>query len=787
MAPLPRLSVVMFTNGPTPLVAASLRHVRRVAHEIVVAVDDRVPVEHLGPLQRVADRVIRAEFVYPLEANLHWLHQQATGDWVLRLDSDDLVSEALLRRLATPGWDQGITHAYLQYRWLWGGPDRMLDQAPWWPDPALRLIRTTPGIATFPPGAHQAAQVAGTARFWDTPLYHLDLLLRDDDARSAKATAYEYENPGHRTDKGWSVSTTYYLPERLHPAPRTAPVPPVDAAVAAQLLVVAGSQAPITDRVDEHALGPVVTAASRQTPPPAPGDSRIRLLAHDPISVIEGRSAVVTVGVVNLSGRTWDPADEPADVVGARFLDDRGGQVGFEVRAPLPGPVAADDEALVRLPLPAPLPDGVAQVQVGLVQDGVAWHDARASARIQVQAGRRVLVSTGISTFAHLGDDLITSQVLVAIARHLPDVVPTLLSYPTDGIAERFGCEVATSPVSLAAPSSRAADGGRRSRDLVVQARLMAKGDPPPDPLVAEILAPFAQASALVLAPGGGLASRYSGEALMVCAVEALIARAFGLPVFVEGPSIGPIEMRRDHAALAQLLNDSARITVRDQTSADAARRIGRAVSPEVVPDPATTAVDHVGAQAEVAAEWLAAQNVPADRAYAVISLREGTKDASHLETVRAAVEGLPEHTALIFLPHCADPGGVDDRTVVAGDPWAASHLVVWDPALGDRAAVALIAGAAITIGTRFHLSVVAASAGVRAVALVGDEYDRLRIRGLRRSTGVRVVELENPQAAAAAVSELIAAADPEPVAHWDARAFADALGAVLPPPPRLA
>ena len=63
--------------------------------------------------------------------------------------------------------------------WLWGGTDRMLDQTPWWPDPALRLIRNLEGIATFPHGAHQAPTVAGSARFWDAPLYHLDLLLTD--------------------------------------------------------------------------------------------------------------------------------------------------------------------------------------------------------------------------------------------------------------------------------------------------------------------------------------------------------------------------------------------------------------------------------------------------------------------------------------------------------------------------------------------------------------------------------------------------------------------------------
>src|SRR5690606_26799041 len=152
--------------------------------------------------------------------------------------------------------------------------------------------------------------------------------------------------------------------------------------VAAQLLVVAQSRAPVTEPVDEAAIGPVVTAADRRNPPPAPGDSRVRLLVHEPLSVVAGRSAGVTVGVVHRSGRTWDSSAEPADVVGGRFLDASGQPIGFEVRAPLPGPVRADDEALVRLPLPAPLPEGAVHLQVGLVQDGVAWHDAVATARL---------------------------------------------------------------------------------------------------------------------------------------------------------------------------------------------------------------------------------------------------------------------------------------------------------------------------------------------------------------------------------------------------------------------
>lgn len=777
----------MFTDGPTALVGAGLRQIRPVAHEIVVAVDERVPIEQLGPIQAAADRVVRAEFVPPLEANLRWLHSLATGDWILRLDGDDLASTALVRRLATPGWDVGITHAYVQYRWLWGGDDRMLDQAPWWPDPALRLIRNLPGIAAFPQGAHEVAQVAGAARFWDEPLYHLDLLVTDEASRAAKATAYELQSPGKRTDRGWSVSTTYYLPERLDPPPRTSLLPDADAAVVAAALSAHRSAAPLPAPTNPAALAGVVTAADRRTPAPQPGDVRVRILATDPVPVVAGRSAIVTVGVTNSGTHPLDPHGEPPEVLGGQLFDDAGAQVGFELREPLPGAIGPGEEALVRLPLPPWLPAGAARLRVGVVQDDVGWHDGRASVGLRVQRGRRVLVRTGLSSEPHLGDDIITREVLAGLARHLPDVVPVLLAHPTDSIAERFGCEVAVSPASLATPSNRAAESSRRSRDLVNQARKLAKGQVPADPAVAEVLEPFAAASALVLAPGGGLASRYSAEALMVCATEALIARAFDLPVLIEAPSIGPIEVRRDHAALGQLLNQAARLTVRDRASADAARRIGRAVDPLVVPDPATAATAHIGraARAEAAA-WLAARNVPADRAYALVSLRDGFGDVDHVETVRRAVQALPEHTALIYVPHCWGPTGADDLAVLRQDEWAGAHLVPWDPSLPDATTVALVAGALLTLGTRFHLSVLAAAAGVRAVGLVADEYDRLRMRALRGASGVRVVERDDPAGAAEAVAALIAAADPEPIERWDAEAFAGAVGAVLPPAPRL-
>lgn len=778
----------MFTNSPTAMVAASLRQVRPIAHEIIVAVDDRVPVDELGPLQAVADRLIRAEFVSPLEANLSWLHSLATGDWVLRLDGDDVVSDQLVRTLGAPGWDTGVTHAYLQYRWVWGDGSTMLDQPPWWPDPALRLIRNVAGIAEFPTGAHEPPKVAGDARFLDVALYHLDLVVQGEADRAAKATAYEHQSPGRRTDRGWSVSTTYYLPERAVPAPRTAPLPAVDAAVVAQVLEAARSVAPPTPATDLDALEPAVSAADRRPPLPAPGDARLRVIDHDPVTVLANRSAVITVGVTNNSTTPWSPHTAHPHRIGGRFFDADGTQVGAEVRAPLPGSLEPGSEGLVRVGIPPHVPGEAVRFEVGLVQDGVDWHDARASVGLRRLPSRRVLVSTGISRFEHLGDDLITQQVLAALARHLPDVVPVLLAHPVVGLDERFGCEVAVGPAALSSGSSRGSDGNRRARDLVNQARLMARGTVPDDPGIEQILQPFADASALVIAPGGGLASRYSADALMVCAVQALIARAFDLPVFLEGPSIGPIEVRRDHAALGQLLNDATRITLRDQPSADAARRIGRAIAPTVVPDPATAAVEHLGRAPEEVAAWLASVNVPRDRAYAVFSCRPTERDVAALGTTfRAAAEALPEHTALIFLPHCTGDRLHDDLAVLRQDEWAGRFLVPWDPALGQRAATALVAGAAMAIGSRFHHSVLAAAAGVRALGLVADEYDRLRIRGLKRAGAVRVVDLDDPAGAAEAVAALRAGPDPHPIERWDGEAFAAALGAVLPAPPPLA
>ena len=198
----PSISVVCFTHDPPHRVAAALAPLRQFATEIIVAVDDRVEERLLGPLIDVADHVTRAEFASPLESNLKWLHEQASCEWTLRLDGDEVVGQGLIDRLSNPGWDTGITHGYVTHRWLWPSPRKVLAQPPWWPDPSPRLFRNISGLTRFPTKAHEPAVVAGHARFFEECIYHLDLLLSTEAERSHKVDHYERSKPGHRIEAG---------------------------------------------------------------------------------------------------------------------------------------------------------------------------------------------------------------------------------------------------------------------------------------------------------------------------------------------------------------------------------------------------------------------------------------------------------------------------------------------------------------------------------------------------------------------------------------------------------
>ena len=83
----PSLSVCLFTNEPPLLVADALGDLRRIAEEIVVAVDRSVPENLLGPLVEVAGFVAR---VAPKRSGEGWqLDVDLCAPSASSLDEDD--------------------------------------------------------------------------------------------------------------------------------------------------------------------------------------------------------------------------------------------------------------------------------------------------------------------------------------------------------------------------------------------------------------------------------------------------------------------------------------------------------------------------------------------------------------------------------------------------------------------------------------------------------------------------------------------------------------------------
>jgi hypothetical protein len=92
------LSVCLMTTDPPARVTAILEPLRQYTDEIVIAADERVDDRTLACYSALADRLFRIDF-RSYERHLSWLHAQCGGDWILRLDGDELASPAFLRRL----------------------------------------------------------------------------------------------------------------------------------------------------------------------------------------------------------------------------------------------------------------------------------------------------------------------------------------------------------------------------------------------------------------------------------------------------------------------------------------------------------------------------------------------------------------------------------------------------------------------------------------------------------------------------------------------------------------
>jgi hypothetical protein len=306
---------------PAPRVRAILTAFRHVASEIVVAVDATGDPRLPSLCHELAD-VWRVVEPGPLNRWIGWLHGQCDGEWVLRLEDDEVPSAALVNRLPELVAERAPTHYALPRRWLYPAPDRYIASHPWWPDYQVRLVRNIPGILSFPGVLHEPIAVLGERRSLDVPLYHCDCLLAGLDERRRKRERYEGVR-AHTTIDGFPVNAMY-TPEDCGQV-ATLPVPHEDLLLIEKAGIDDGYSSEVELREategDPLPLAEADRFSSARIVPESAYRARVTLI-RPPEALAAGSTSDQEVEVENLGDERWPSefAGEPLIRLASRWL-----------------------------------------------------------------------------------------------------------------------------------------------------------------------------------------------------------------------------------------------------------------------------------------------------------------------------------------------------------------------------------------------------------------------------------------------------------------------------------
>lgn len=778
------LSICTLTDRAPRFIAQALAPFRGIADEIVVAIDHRVMPSDLAPLAGIADHVVPFAYQPPLEVNLEALTGLCRGEWVLRVDGDETPSDALVERLADRSWADGVTHVYLARHWLWPDPGSVLDEHPWRNDPQLRLLRNVPGLVDHPRLPHELPTVRGPGRFLAEGLYHLDLLLGTEAERRAKVRRYERARPGMRTEDGRPQNLGFYVPEARSSAPRTRPVPVADRSRLHDL--VAGTDRRSRRRgLPSPAVG-ALTGPNRPAPsPPAPGEATIAIVDPGPRDWVRNTDTTVTVEIRNASADTWDPSDPNPVRAGAHLHDATGAVRLAELRADLPCRVRPGRSELVRLTVPGVPAVGPHRLHVGVLREGLAWFDTGADLEVEIVRRPRIVIGSGITGHRHFGDDVILRAAIEALTEAFPRAEIVLLSDDPDDASRRFSetSVYGANPIIHAdGPTSDRELARKRIDAFVADAERLAGGESVGSDHHRDLLHTLADTDALVLLGADWATSAYWQGLLHSHAAEAAAAHRLGVPVHFEAGTIGPVD-ERDAPVLSLLLTACDRVSVRDgSASIDTARRHGVAEPAlhEAV-DVATAAAPADRAELDA---FLGSQSVSGP--WAVVSVRDRHDIASAHDTevtaglLEAAITRAHERGLTpILVPHVITNDGDDDRS--EGARLAVSSPLRTDVEMpSDPTVVALIAGADLTIGNRFHLGMIAAAHGTPGILLATSPFDAQRATCLEGSS-VAVLPAEREADPVRLVDDLLDRGRREPIRPWNPEPLVGALAASIP------
>ena len=216
MASRPTISACVVTQDRAPLLPRLLANLAPAVDEIVVvdggSRDDSLEILRAHPAVRCG---VRAFDNITRQKN-HAI-SLARGDWVLVVDTDELLSDSL--RAALPGLVRACRKRWYKLPRYWiaaEDPPRYVRAEPLYPDFQLRLFKNLPFFRYsddralhehFPKeGRGPGAKIRGTCH-----IFHLDFLLHDRARREAKVARYDALDPRAR-----DVNAMYLWEDRPH-------------------------------------------------------------------------------------------------------------------------------------------------------------------------------------------------------------------------------------------------------------------------------------------------------------------------------------------------------------------------------------------------------------------------------------------------------------------------------------------------------------------------------------------------------------------------------------------
>jgi hypothetical protein len=303
---------------------AALSPLREIVDEVVIAAGGGVPEEDLKCYGEIADRLFSTEFEF-VERHLAWLHAQCRGDWILRLDGDEIPSPEMISEVLIARDDRKLNSVLFARRNLFPTVERYILQEPWYPDFQVRMVRND-GSLRFVGLMHTAAERVLPARALEAPLYHLPFILGSIENRRSRAARYEQLRPGLLAPTELPANDAL-LPEGL-PSLITAPVPAehqrqIEAALSA-------STPAAGDAVDAVSISLAETDAfwSGRSLSDSAYRATIEVIGA-PVPLFPGERRPFYCRVRNEGDESWgwDPSVGPYLHVAHRILDESGAPV----------------------------------------------------------------------------------------------------------------------------------------------------------------------------------------------------------------------------------------------------------------------------------------------------------------------------------------------------------------------------------------------------------------------------------------------------------------------------